>query len=101
MFADLPENIDNHQNIVKRRRLVAEIAAGVTVSTGKKTLPASFRPRYSGFHAIRQWYASNRLRHTSVQVRFDTYGNLSLSLYAEGELPDAEKALFSIDVKRI
>jgi len=118
VFPNLAGNIDNHQNMVKRGLWVAEVAAGVSVATGKMDADGKpiFGPKYSGFHALRHWYASwcinrksdggleltpkavqNRMGHSSIQVTFDTYGHLFPSLDAGAELLEAEKALFSID----
>jgi integrase len=118
VFPNLVGNIDNHQNMVKRGLWVAEVAAGVSVATGKIDADGKpiLGPKYSGFHALRHWYASwcinrksdggleltpkavqNRMGHSSIQVTFDTYGHLFPSLDAGAELLEAEKALFSVD----
>ncbi|EMG53110.1 tyrosine recombinase XerD [Ochrobactrum sp. CDB2] len=118
VFPNLVGNIDNHQNMVKRGLWAAEAAAGVSVATGKIDADGKpiLGPKYSGFHALRHWYASwcinrksdggleltpkavqNRMGHSSIQVTFDTYGHLFPSLDAGAELLEAEKALFSVD----
>ena len=73
------------------------MAAGVTVDTGKRDDEGEpiLGPKYTGFHALRHWYASwcinrkadggleltakavqSRMGHSSIQVTFDTYGHL-------------------------
>ncbi|MGN7960335.1 tyrosine-type recombinase/integrase [Brucella sp. 22210] len=117
-FPNAAGNIENHQNTLTRGLWIAEIAAGVSVQSGKidadgKPIP---KAKYTGFHALRHWYASwcinrkadggleltpkavqSRMGHSSIQVTFDTYGHLFPSLDEGAELAAAEKALFSID----
>ncbi len=115
-FPNLAGNIDSHPNMVTRGLWVAEVAAGVSYATGEIDAKGSpiLKPKYSGFHSLRHWYASwcinrksdggleltpkavqNRMGHSSIQVTFDTYGHLFPSLDAGAELLEAEKALFS------
>jgi len=77
--------------------LSRKVAAGVTVDTGKRDDEGEpiLGPKYTGFHALRHWYASwcinrkadggleltakavqSRMGHSSIQVTFDTYGHL-------------------------
>ena len=94
------------------------MAAGVTVDTGKRDDEGEpiLGPKYTGFHALRHWYASwcinrkadggleltakavqSRMGHSSIQVTFDTYGHLFPSADEGAELAAAEQALFSIN----
>ena len=116
VFPKTAGNIENHQNMLKRGLWPVEIAAGVTIATnetdeeGKPVLAA----KYSGFHALRHWYASwcinrkadggleltakavqSRMGHSSIEVTFDTYGHLFPSADEAAEMAAAEKALFS------
>ncbi|WP_037470639.1 tyrosine-type recombinase/integrase [Sinorhizobium fredii] len=116
VFPNTAGNIENHQNMLKRGLWPVEIAAGVTIATddideeGKPVLAA----KYSGFHALRHWYASwlinrkvdggleltpkavqVRMGHSSIQVTFDTYGHLFPAHDETAEMAAAEKALFS------
>ncbi|MBD9595860.1 site-specific integrase [Ensifer sp. ENS05] len=115
VFPNTVGNIENHQNMLRRGLWPIEISAGVTVTTdeldqeGKPTLA----PKYSGFHALRHWYASwcinrkvdggleltpkavqSRMGHSSIQVTFDTYGHLFPAQDEGAELAAAERALF-------
>ena len=73
-------------------------------------------PKYSGFHALRHWYASwcinrkadggleltakavqGRMGHSSIQVTFDTYGHMFPAIDEGAEMAAAERALFAID----
>lgn len=118
VFPNSAGNIENHQNMLTRGLWVAEIAAGVSVQTDKTDADGNpiLKAKYSGFHALRHWYASwcinrkadggleltpkavqSRMGHSSIQVTFDTYGHLFPSLDEGAELAAAEKALFAID----
>lgn len=118
VFPNTAGNIENHQNMLKRGLWPAEIAAGVTIATdeldaGGKPILA---PKYSGFHALRHWYASwlinrkadggleltakavqARMGHSSIQVTFDTYGHLFPAVDEGAEMAAAERALFALD----
>ncbi|MDP9591323.1 UNVERIFIED_ORG: integrase [Shinella zoogloeoides] len=109
--------IEYHQNMLQRGLWPAQISAGLVVDTGKKddegrTIVA---PKYSGFHALRHWYASwlinrksdgglelpaktvqTRMGHSSIQVTFDTYEHLFPSMDEGAEMAAAEKVLFSV-----
>ena len=94
-----------------------EIAAGMTVDTGKKDEQGNpiLEPKYTGFHSLRHWYASwcinrkadgleltakavqSRMGHSSIQVTFDTYGHLFPSADEGEEMAAAERALFAIN----
>ncbi len=118
VFPNTVGNIENHQNMLRRGLWPIEIGAGVTVTTdeldeeGQPILAA----KYSGFHALRHWYASwcinrkadggleltakavqTRMGHSSIQVTFDTYGHLFPALDEGAEMAAAERALFATD----
>ncbi len=118
VFPNSAGNIENHQNMLTRGLWVAEIAAGVSIQTDKTDADGNptIKAKYSGFHALRHWYASwcinrkadggleltpkavqSRMGHSSIQVTFDTYGHLFPSLDEGAELAAAEKALFAIN----
>ncbi|THK35624.1 site-specific integrase [Ensifer sp. MPMI2T] len=117
-FPNSVGNIEHHQNMLKRGLWPTLITAGVTVATdemdeeGKPVLA----PKYSGFHALRHWFASwcinrkadggleltpkavqTRMGHSSIQVTFDTYGHLFPSADEAAEMAAAEQALFAVD----
>jgi len=117
-FPNTIGGIEDHQNMLKRGLWPAQVAAGVTVNTGKldDQGEAILGPKYTGFHALRHWYASwcinrkadggleltakavqSRMGHSSIQVTFDTYGHLFPSADEGAELAAAEQALFSIN----
>ncbi|KAB2700011.1 site-specific integrase [Ochrobactrum sp. Kaboul] len=89
--------IEYHSNIVHRWYQPAQVAAGVTVKTGKvdKEGNAELAAKYTGLHALRHFYASwcinrpidgglglpakvvqERLGHSSITVTLDTYSHL-------------------------
>ncbi|MEY9782298.1 tyrosine-type recombinase/integrase [Sinorhizobium fredii] len=117
-FPNSVGNIEHHQNMLKRGLWPTLTAAGVTTATdemddeGKPILA----PKYSGFHALRHWFASwcinrksdggleltpkavqTRMGHSSIQVTFDTYGHLFPSADESAEMAAAEQALFAAD----
>lgn len=118
VFPNTAGNIENHQNMLKRGLWPVEIAAGVTIVTGEtdeEGMPV-LAAKYSGFHALRHWYASwcvnrkadggleltakavqSRMGHSSIQVTFDTYGHLFPAADEAAEMAAAEQALFAID----
>jgi integrase len=90
----------------------------MTVDTGKKDGDGEpiLEPKYTGFHALRHWYASwcinrkadggleltakavqTRMGHSSIQVTFDTYGHLFPSFDEGEEMAAAERALFAVN----
>ena len=117
VFPNSAGKVEYHNNMLHRGLWTAWIAAGVTVPSDKlddegQPLPA---PKYSGFHALRHWYASwcinrkvdggleltpkqvqGRMGHSSIQVTYDTYGHLFPTADEGKELEAAEKALFSV-----
>ena len=117
VFPNQAGNIEDHQNMLRRGLWPTQLSAGLTVPSGKmdeegKPIPAA---KYSGFHALRHWYASwcinrkadggleltakavqTRMGHSSIQVTFDTYGHLFPSADEGEEMAAAERALFAI-----
>lgn len=108
--------IENYQNAVRRGLWPAMIAAGITVDSGAVDENGAriMKPRYTGFHALRHWYASwcinrkadgglelsakavqTRMGHSSIQVTFDTYGHLFPTQDEGAELAAAELVLLS------
>jgi integrase len=106
--------VESLANIINRGLIPAQIAAGVTVETGK--IDEQGRPilaaKYSGMHALRHFYASwcvnrradgglelppktvqGRLGHASITITMDTYGHLFPSSDDTGEMAAAERAL--------
>jgi integrase len=97
----------HYETLVREGWHPAQIAAGVTAPDGS--------PKYTGFHALRHFYASwcinrrsdgglelplkvvqARLGHASIQMPADTYGHLFPRTDDGSELAAAEKALFTI-----
>lgn len=117
VFPNQAGNIEFHQNMLHRGLWATQIAARLSIDTGKKNKDgeAVIEPKYTGFHALRHWYASwcinrkadggleltakavqTRMGHSSIQVTFDTYGHLFPSADEGEEMAAAERALFAI-----
>jgi integrase len=103
VFPNGKGNVENYSNITKRGLFPALIAAGVVNADG--------RPKYTGLHALRHFYASwcinrrvdgglelplkliqARLGHASIQMTADRYGHLFPRGDDGAELAAAEKA---------
>ncbi|KAA3500250.1 site-specific integrase [Agrobacterium tumefaciens] len=118
VFPNQAGNIEFHQNMLHRGLWATEVAAGMTVDSGKKDSEGEpiIEPKYTGFHALRHWYASwcinrkadggleltakavqSRMGHSSIQVTFDTYGHLFPSVDEGEEMAAAERALFAVN----
>lgn len=118
VFPNQAGNIEYHQNMLHRGLWATQYAADMTVATGKKDGEGQpiLEPKYTGFHALRHWYASwcinrkadggleltakavqTRMGHSSIQVTFDTYGHLFPSVDEGEEMAAAEKALFAVN----
>lgn len=118
VFPNQAGNIEYHQNMLHRGLWSTQFAAEMTVDTGKKNGEEEpiLEPKYTGFHALRHWYASwcinrkadggleltakavqTRMGHSSIQVTFDTYGHLFPSVDEGEEMAAAEKALFAVN----
>jgi integrase len=97
--------IEHHSNIVRALKPVV-VAAGLTTKAG--------RPKYTGLHALRHFYASwcinrrtdgglelpakvvqERLGHASIVMTMDTYGHLFPRTDDGAELAAAESALLA------
>ena len=87
--------IEHHKNIVERGLAPTMIAAGVTIKRKGKDGEILDRPKYTGLHAFRHFYASwcinrkedgglglppkmvqERLGHSSITMTMDVYGHL-------------------------
>lgn len=112
VFPNAAGNIEWHQNIIKRGLWPAMIKAGVTVDAKGDDGEPVIRPKYTGLHALRHWFASwcinskadggldlspkavqARMGHSSIQVTFDTYGHLFPAIDEANLLRDAEVKL--------
>jgi integrase len=106
VFSNGIGRIESHANIVNRGLIPVQITAGVVDKNGK--------PKYSGLHALRHFYASwcinrrvdgglelplkivqARLGHASIQMTADRYGHLFPRGDDGAELAAAEKAFLS------
>jgi integrase len=103
VFPNGAGNIESHTNIINRGLIPTMLAAGLVNANG--------RPKYSGLHSLRHFYASwcinrrvdgglelplkvvqARLGHASIQMTADRYGHLFPSGDDGAELAAAEKA---------
>lgn len=116
VFPNGEGNVEWHQNIIKRGLWPAMIKAGVTVEKKGKDGEPVIKPKYSGLHALRHWFASwcinskadgglelspkavqARMGHSSIQVTFDTYGHLFPAADEAQALADAESRLMAVN----
>jgi integrase len=109
-------NVEWHSNLINRGLIPAQIAAGVTVDTGKvdKDGKPVLQAKYTGLHAFRHFYASwcinrpqdgglglpakmvqTRLGHSSITMTMDTYGHLFPSTDDDSALAEAERGLLA------
>lgn len=108
-------NVEPHNNFLHRGLWPTEIAAGVAVVDGRDDDGQPIlAPKYSGFHALRHWYASwcinrkadgglelspkqvqYRMGHSSIQVTFDTYGHMFPAVDEGAEMAAAQQALLA------
>lgn len=116
-FPNTVGRIEDHQNMLRRGLWPALIEAGVTVDTGKRDDEGKpiLAPKYSGFHALRHWFASwcinrkvegglelspkqvqERMGHSSIQVTFDTYAGLFPVVDETAAMAQAEQAIFAV-----
>jgi integrase len=105
VFPTAKGQIEHHKNIVRALKPVL-VAAGLTDKTGK--------PKYTGLHALRHFYASwcinrradgglelpaklvqERLGHASIVMTMDRYGHLFPRGDDGAELAEAERALLA------
>lgn len=117
VFPNGAGKVEAHQNITARGLWPIEIAAGVSVDTGKRESEGNgapiMAPKYPGLHALRHWFASwlinrkvdgglelsakavqERMGHSSIQVTFDTYGHMFPIADESEALAAADKHLF-------
>jgi integrase len=106
--------VESLANIINRGLIPTQIAAGVSVDTGRKGEDGKpvIQARYTGMHALRHFYASwcinrladgglglppkvvqDRLGHSSISMTMDTYGHLFPRGDDAEELAAAEHAL--------
>ncbi|MGO6787604.1 tyrosine-type recombinase/integrase [Rhizobium ruizarguesonis] len=118
VFPNQAGNIEFHNNMLHRGLWPTQVAAGVAVATSERDDEGKpvMAPKYTGFHALRHWYASwcinrkseggleltakavqSRMGHGSIQVTFDTYGSLFPTADEAAEMAAAENALFAIN----
>jgi integrase len=102
VFPNRKGGIESHNSIVMRGLWPAEVTAGVVVA-GK--------PKYTGLHALRHFYASwcinrksdggmelppkdvqYRLGHSSIGMTMDVYGHLFPKADSRAEMEEAERA---------
>lgn len=116
-FPNQSGKIDYHPNMVSRGLLPTQIAAGVTVETGEKDQDGNpiLAAKYTGFHALRHWYASwcinrkvdggleltakavqQRMGHSGIGVTMDTYAHLFPVADEKSAMEDAERRLYGI-----
>ncbi|MEB3045638.1 tyrosine-type recombinase/integrase [Rhizobium mulingense] len=117
VFPNQAGNIEFHNNMLHRGLWPTQVAAGVVRATSERDEEGKpvMAPKYTGFHALRHWYASwcinrksdggleltakavqSRMGHSSVQVTFDTYASLFPAIDEAAEMAAAENALFAI-----
>lgn len=116
-FPNTAGKIEDHQNMLRRGLWPTQIVAGVTVDTGKRDDEGNpiLGPKYTGFHALRHWYASwcinrkvdgglelmpkqvqERMGHSSIGVTVDTYSHLFPAADERAAMEAAEKHLYGI-----
>ena len=109
-------NVEQLNNIVRRGLMPSEIAAGVSVDSGKKDQDGAsiMKAKYPGIHALRHFYASwlinrtedgglglppkvvqERLGHSSIVMTMDVYGHLFPRDDDADELAAAELSLLA------
>ncbi|RUW61836.1 site-specific integrase [Mesorhizobium sp. M7A.F.Ca.US.008.03.1.1] len=107
-------NIESRSNIIKRGFLPTQLAAGVSIDTGKTDEEGKpiLTAKYGGLHALRHFYASwsinrpqegglglppkvvqERLGHSSIVMTMDTYGHLFPRGDNTEEMASAERSL--------
>lgn len=116
VFPNGAGNIEYHANIIKRGYHPTQIAANVTIDTKDHSSGTNRRPKYSGLHALRHWFASwcinrkidgglelsakqvqERLGHSSITVTYDTYGHLFPATDEAKDLAAAENMLLGMN----
>lgn len=116
VFPNGSGNVEQLPNIVRRGWHPVQIAAGVSVDTGEVDEQGApiLAPKYSGFHALRHFYASwcinsadqgglglsakvvqERLGHSSIVMTLDVYSHLFPRGDDGEQMAAAEKALLA------
>lgn len=117
VFPNTKGGVEAHSHLCHAALEPAWLRAGVSVPTGKLSDDGEplLRPRYSGMHALRHFYASwcinrrsdgglelppkvvqERLGHSSIVMTMDTYGHLFPRGDDAAELAAAEASLFGL-----
>jgi integrase len=115
VFPDAEGNVDTHGRAKIYGLWPAWVAAGVTVPGKDRKGEPEPKPKYTGFHSLRHWFASwcinrksdgglelspkavqTRMGHGSIAVTFDTYGHLFPATDEQKELEAAEAKLLSV-----
>ncbi len=107
-------NVESLGNLINRGLVPAQLAAGVTIDSGKVDEDGNpmIAAKYTGMHSLRHFYASwcinpvstggqglpakvvqERLGHSSITMTMDVYGHLFPRGDDAGELEAAERAL--------
>jgi integrase len=106
--------VEHHKNIVERGLIPTMIAAGVVTEGNGADGESVKRPKYTGLHALRHFYASwcinrrvdgglelpakvvqERLGHSSIMMTMDVYGHLFPRGDDSAELEAAERSLLA------
>jgi integrase len=117
VFPTTRGKIEGLSNIVRRGFHRAQYAAGLVVDTGERDKDGQpiLRPKYTGLHTLRHWYASwcinprsagglellpkivqERLGHASIKITMDRYGHLFPRGDESKEMAHAEQAVFAM-----
>jgi integrase len=118
VFTNSAGNVEPHSNALQRGLWPTLIAAGVTRVGTRRRHPdePELRPKYSGFHALRHWYASwcitpkadgglelspkavqTRMGHSSIAITFDVYGHLFPVVDEQQAMAEAERRLLALN----
>ena len=106
--------IEHHTNIASRGLMPALVAAGVTTTGKDAEGKTRVKPKYTGLHTLRHFYASwcinrrvdgglelpgkvvqERLGHSSIMMTMDVYGHLFPRGDDGEELAEAERSLMA------
>lgn len=116
VFPNGEGNIEWHANIITRGLIPPQIAAGITIDTGKKDGQGApiLEAKYTGMHSLRHFFASwcinqpqhgglglppkvvqERMGHSSITMTMDVYGHLFPNTNDADALAAAEQILMS------
>lgn len=116
VFPNGEGNVEWHANIINRGLIPAQLAAGVSVDTGKRDKDGQpiFAAKYPGMHALRHFFASwcinppssgglglpvkvvqERMGHSSMTMTADVYGHLFPETNDDDALAAAERKLLA------